>query len=103
MKKEELETQDIFNLIQSEDRFILYGYSPICANCQIAERMLHITQEVIDFDYTSINLNYHVDVINEYEIRSAPALLIFEQGKLERSVYAFESVTNLVEVLENQS
>lgn len=100
--KEQLETQDIYNLIHSEEKFILYGYAPICANCQIAERMLNLTQEIIDFEYTAIDLNYHVDFINDYKITSAPALLIFENGELKESVYRFESVTNLMDILSRQ-
>ena len=100
MMKEQLETQDIYNLIHSEGIFILYGYAPICANCRIAERMLKLTQEIHDFEYTAIDLNYHVDIINDYKITSAPALLIFEDGELKESVYRFKSVTNLLNILE---
>ncbi len=91
---------DITSRIQSEETFVLYGYAPICANCQIAERMLDIVSEMKGFSYTSINLNYHKDLIELYEIRSAPALLLFRKGRLIREVYAFQSVTHLTEVFD---
>jgi thioredoxin-like negative regulator of GroEL len=93
-------TIDITSRIQSEESFVLYGYAPICANCQIAERMLDIVSEMKGFSYTSINLNYHKDLIELYEIRSAPALLLFRKGRLIREVYAFQSVTHLTEVFD---
>ncbi|WP_411843536.1 thioredoxin family protein [Salinicoccus sp. HZC-1] len=100
MMKEEISSLDITSHIQSEDKFILYGYAPICANCTIAERMLGIVSEMKGFDYTSINLNFHKDLIEKYQIRSAPALLLFSRGELVREVYAFQSVTYLSEVIE---
>lgn len=93
-------TIDITSRIQSEETFVLYGYAPICANCQIAERMLDIVSEMKGFSYTSINLNYHKDLIELYEIRSAPALLLFRKCRLIREVYAFQSVTHLTEVFD---
>lgn len=100
MMKEEISSVDITSRIQSEDRYILYGYAPICANCTIAERMLGIVGEMKGFDYTSINLNFHKDLIEKYQIRSAPALLLFKQGELVKEVYAFQSVTYLSEVMD---
>ncbi len=98
--KEEISSLDITSHIQSDDRFILYGFAPICANCTIAERMLGIVSEMKGFEYTSINLNYHKDLIDDYHIRSAPALLLFSRGELVREVYAFHSVTYLSEVMD---
>lgn len=100
MMKEEVSSLDITSHIQSEDKFILYGFAPICANCMIAERMLGIVQEIKGFEYTSINLNFHKDLIEKYEIRSAPALLLFKHGELVKEVYAFQSVTYLSEVMD---
>ncbi len=96
----ESKTIDITSRIQSEETFILYGYAPICANCQIAERMLDIVSDMKGLSYTSIDLNYHKDLIELYEIRSAPALLLFRKGRLIREVYAFQSVTHLTEVFD---
>lgn len=96
----EPKTIDIISRIQSEETFVLYGYAPICANCQIAERMLDVVSEMKKVSYTSINLNYHKDLIEMYEIRSAPALLLFSEGRLVREVYAFQSVPHLTEVFD---
>ena len=97
----ESRTIDITSRIQSEETFILYGYAPICANCQIAERMLDIVSDMKGFSYASIDLNYHKDLIEEYEVRSAPALLLFRDGRLVREVYAFQSVLHLTEVFDD--
>ncbi|MFC3389310.1 thioredoxin family protein [Salinicoccus sesuvii] len=96
----ESKTQDITSRIQSEETFIIYGYAPICANCQIAERMLDVVAELRQFSYTSIDLNYQKDFIEAYEIRSTPALLLFKNGQLVKEVYAFQSVPYLTEVMD---
>lgn len=96
----ESKTQDITSLIQSEETLIVFGYAPICANCQIAERMLNVVAELRNFPYTSIDLNYQKDFIETYEIRSTPALLLFKSGELVKEIYAFQSVPYLTEVMD---
>ncbi|WP_246153176.1 thioredoxin family protein [Salinicoccus hispanicus] len=96
----ESRTQDITSRIQSEETLIIFGYAPICANCQIAERMLDVVAEMRDFSYASIDLNYQKDFIETYEIRSTPTLLLFKKGELVKEIYAFHSVPYLTEVMD---
>lgn len=98
--KEEINLLDITSHIQSEDKFILFCYAPMCMNCTIGERMLKIVSDMKDFSYTSVDLNYHKDLIERYEIRSTPALLLFESGELVNEIYAFHGVTYLSEVFD---
>ncbi|TVT28711.1 thioredoxin family protein [Salinicoccus cyprini] len=96
----ESRVQDITSRIQSEETLIIFGYAPICANCQIAERMLDVVAELRNFSYASIDLNYQKDFIETYEIRSTPALLLFKNGELTKEIYAFQSVPYLTEVMD---
>ena len=98
--KEEISSLDITSHIQSEDKFILFCYAPMCMNCTVGERMLNIVSEMKDFSYTSIDLNYHKDLIENYEIRSTPALLLFKSGELVEEIYAFHDVTYLSELFD---
>lgn len=98
--KKSSEKIDIISRIQAEDTFILYCYAPICANCRIAEKMLDIVAEMKNFSYTAVDLNYEKELIETYQIRSAPALLLFKNGELKEEIYAFHSVPHLTEKLE---
>lgn len=72
----------------------------MCKTCDISETMLQVVTEAKQISYERINLNFYKILIEDYQIRSAPALLLFKNGKLIKEVYAFQSVTYLNEVLE---
>ncbi|MBB6422324.1 thioredoxin family protein [Jeotgalicoccus coquinae] len=71
----------------------------MCKTCDIAETMLSVAASTRQMSYERINLNFYKTLIEDYEIRSAPALLLFKKGELVKEVYAFQSVTYLNEVL----
>lgn len=98
--KEIISTEDILKNIRDKERYIIYGYATMCKTCDISETMLQVVAEMKQFSYERINLNFYKILIEDYQIRSAPALLLFENGKLIKEVYAFQSVTYLSEVLE---
>ncbi|WP_052108711.1 thioredoxin family protein [Jeotgalicoccus saudimassiliensis] len=71
----------------------------MCKTCDIAETMLSVAASTRGISYERINLNFYKTLIEVYQIRSAPALLLFKNGRLVKEVYAFQSVTYLNEVL----
>ena len=97
--KETISTKDILKNIQDKERYIIFGYATMCKTCDIAETMLGVAAGARGIDYERINLNFYTKLINDYQIRSAPALLLFKNGKLVKEVYAFQSVMYLNEVL----
>ena len=99
--KQVIQTEDILKNIQDKDRYIIFGYATMCKTCDISETMLQVVTETKQLSYERINLNYYKGLIDQYQIRSAPALLLFKKGKLVQEVYAFQSVTYLNEVLED--
>ncbi|GAA3733531.1 hypothetical protein GCM10022378_22200 [Salinicoccus jeotgali] len=62
--------------------------------------MLDVVAEMKSFSYTAVDLNYEKELIERYQIRSAPALLLFKNGELKEEIYAFQSVPHLTEKLE---
>ncbi|WP_250129974.1 thioredoxin family protein [Jeotgalicoccus sp. WY2] len=72
----------------------------MCKTCDISETMLSVVAETKQISYERINLNFYTRLIEYYQIRSAPALLLFKNGELVKEVYAFQSVPYLNEVLE---
>lgn len=98
--KETISTEDILKNIRDKERYIVFGFATMCKTCDISETMLSVVAEAKQISYERINLNFYTGLIEYYQIRSAPALLLFKNGELVKEVYAFQSVTYLNEVLE---
>lgn len=80
---------------------VIYGYTSMCATCKLAESFLDLAVQVVPLNVTKIDLNYYESFIKQYKIHSVPALLIFKDGILQEEIYAFESVTKIVEIFKN--
>lgn len=98
--KDNLTMEDILKNIQDKNKYIIFGYATMCKTCNISETMLQVVTTSKNISYERINLNFYKKLIEDYKIRSAPALLLFSNGELVREVYAFQSVPYLNEVLE---
>ncbi|WP_347548933.1 thioredoxin family protein [Pseudalkalibacillus hwajinpoensis] len=93
--------QEIKDVIH-EDQSILFFYTPFCQNCKIAERMLRIVAEArgtIHNIYTC-DLNHFPWMAEMHKIQSVPALTVFKNGKIGRTLFAFESVIRVDQFLE---
>lgn len=98
--KNELNTNELSQLIQSNPRVIIFGYAPICATCEISYRMLKIVQDTLKFEFHEIDLNYHQEWVQTHQVMSAPALLLIENGEIVERIYAFRDVAYLFEKLQ---
>ena len=98
--KETISTEDILKNIRDKEHYIVFGFATMCKTCDISETMLSVVAQAKQISYERINLNFYTGLIEYYQIRSAPALLLFKGGELVKEVYAFQSVTYLNEVLE---
>lgn len=98
--KQKITEEELTAIIKRSGVEAIYGYTPMCATCKLAESFLNIATKVIDVNVTKIDLNYYEAFIQQYKIHSVPALLIFKDGKLQEEVYAFESVTKIVEIFK---
>lgn len=83
----------------SDQPFILFGYTPFCGTCKLAEKMLDITAASLNIPVTKIDLNYYENLSQYYQIKSVPVLLFIRNGMAENISYQFESVTTLYENL----
>ena len=95
-------TEEALNeIVNSSDVNVIYGYTSMCATCKLAESFLDLAVQVVPLNVTKSDLNYSESFIKQYKIHSVPALLIFKDGTLQEEVYAFESVTKIVEIFKN--
>ncbi|WP_255420566.1 thioredoxin family protein [Macrococcus sp. DPC7161] len=79
---------------------IIFGFTPFCATCKMAEHMLKIATESLSLTYAAIDLNYEQSFIAQNEIMSVPVLVIIQEQEVKEIIYRFESVMNLYQILK---
>lgn len=77
--------------------FILFGYTPFCGTCKLAEKMLDITAASMQVEVIKVDLNYYEELCTTYEIQSVPVMLFVVDKEVKQISYRFESVTTLYE------
>ncbi|AJC96674.1 thioredoxin family protein [Staphylococcus hyicus] len=85
---------------QEQDIKLIFGYTPMCGTCKVSERMLHIANSVTQLPLEKRDLNYYPEFSQMFEIQSVPILLIMHNDKEVDRIYAFQSVTFLLERLK---
>ncbi|WP_458411997.1 thioredoxin family protein [Schinkia sp. CFF1] len=79
----------------------VYCYTPLCGTCQLAGKMLEVVQEAFPtLRIYKCNLNYFPNKAEQYLIESVPCLLIWQSGKIQEKIYAFQSVQNLFDIVK---
>jgi len=99
---QELQESQLLQMISENDvHFVLFIYTPFCGTCKIARSMLEVIQQT----YPSINLyqaniQYLPSVCERLQISSVPCLVRVGRGQSKNNLYAFHSVTFLLEHLQ---
>ena len=84
----------------NEDKHLIFGYTPMCGTCKISERMLDIANEILQLPIKKIDLNFYPEWSKEKQIMSVPVLLLMRREEEIKRIYAFQSVTYLLENLK---
>ncbi|MBF0810511.1 thioredoxin [Staphylococcus xylosus] len=84
----------------NEDKYLIFGYTPTCGTCKVSERMLDIANDILQLPIIKMDLNFHPDFSQMYEIQSVPVLLVMSKGEEQKRIYAFQSVSYLLENLK---
>ena len=97
--KTRIEKQDHINeLLSGNFTGLVYFYTPICGTCQVASKMLAVVEELLPERHVlKIDLNYHPLLSEKLKIESVPCLLVLDKGMVSDKIYAFKSVTDLLE------
>lgn len=99
----EKQEAEIIEMIKMNPQgLVIFCYTPLCGTCNLAGRMLEVIQQSLrDIRVVSCNVNAAPIIVSTYQIRSVPALLIFNQpGKRMETIYSFQSVAHLYEQLQ---
>lgn len=68
--KKQISQSELTEYINQSGLRLVYGYTPICATCALAERFLDIAMEVAPRDLIKVDLNYHENFIETYQINA---------------------------------
>lgn len=92
----ELVPQQFEQELRKEGIQFIYLYTPLCGTCQLAKKMLTIVEEAIpSLEIKMADLNYLPTYAESWGIESVPCLIVFDEGKVENKIYAFQSVDYL--------
>lgn len=96
----ELTKEQLDQLTKKENNQVIFIYTPFCATCQLAEKMLRYVSEMKDeLLLYKMNASFFPDFMHEHQIESVPALIQLNKDVVKHKLYAFESVTNIFEKL----
>lgn len=90
-----IDEQTILELIEQQETFAVYIYTPTCGTCQLARRMLSVVEALDIPPLYEINGNLNKRYLQNNKIQSVPALCLYKQGLLVETVFAFGDVINL--------
>lgn len=91
---------ELTSFINNHTSGLVYFYTPLCGTCQVASKMLHIMEEMVDVKMGKMNLNFFPELAEKYAVESVPCLLFFKNGVVIETMYAFHSVPYLYEKIK---
>ena len=49
---------EVSSFLNNHSSGLIYFYTPLCGTCQVASRMLHVIEKLVDVKIGKMNLNY---------------------------------------------
>ncbi|WAH36692.1 thioredoxin family protein [Alicyclobacillus dauci] len=87
-------------LLTLGSRFAVFFYTPLCGTCKLARRMLEIVDETLpELVIYSVDANFASSVLQQWQVKSVPALAYIVDGELESLQFAFGGVDELYDRL----
>jgi len=105
-KPRRIDTGDELDALLGERDVVLVDfYTKGCTLCQSIEPVVGNVARATDVTVAMLNPQTDLDLVDEYEIRSVPTLVLFEDGKeVGRMASGFEGTESVVAfVIENSS
>ncbi|SFL71946.1 thioredoxin family protein [Salibacterium qingdaonense] len=95
----EVSAQEIQAITNNGRTAAVFFYTPLCGTCQMASQMTGYVETIFDADFLQADINTMPVTAQEEEIRSVPCLKVFNEGRIVRTIYAFESIPSLLKRL----
>lgn len=94
---------DLDALVADHDRVLVEFHSNGCPKCQAIEPLLGNVARATDVAVGTMNPRDDPPLVHEYDVRSLPLFLLFEDGDVvARTPEAFQATEDIVEFVENQ-
>lgn len=95
---------ELDDVLAAEDRVLVMIRTAGCAVCQSMEPILDIAARATDAAVVVFNPKDDLDAVADFEVRSVPTFLLFEDGDLvARRADGFVPAEDLVAFTENES
>lgn len=95
---EEWTIDEVKDAIINEPVVGIYFYTPMCGTCQVTKKILNVVEVLLPhLKIGMYNLNYGRELAEVYQIESVPCLLLVKEGKVQKQIYAFQSVEYIYE------
>jgi len=90
----------IDDLVETEDVVLLEFYTSGCGACASMEPVLGVVAKQTDATIATCNPGTDIDLVDEYDVRSVPALLLFVDGEeVDRRMEGFVGADDLLDML----
>ncbi len=89
MRDKDITSVEFYDLLEKQNSFFVYFYSPTCLECQQAEPIIAEAVKKSDIFLVKINIKNNSGVYDEYELPGVPAILYFENGELVNGIVGF--------------
>ena len=74
--------KEVYDVIENEEKVILYFYTTFCPDCIILKPYLsRLEKDFGEYTFYSLNRDHHLELAKHLEIYGIPSFLVFKQGE----------------------
>ncbi|MCK0472063.1 thioredoxin family protein [Halalkalibacter sp. APA_J-10(15)] len=96
----ELKMEEINERLAKREDLFVFIYTPLCGTCTVAKKMLEVVEEMLPMvKIYTININQAPTFAQKWQVKSVPALYIFQKGFSVKQIYAFHSIMHVHQLL----
>lgn len=95
-------TSEFEELIKQDDKCIIDFYAPWCGPCKT--QTLILEELVIEFPnikFAKLNVDFFIEISEQYGIKNIPTLLIFEKGRVVKEMIGLIKKDTLKNILSS--
>ncbi|WP_440008088.1 thioredoxin family protein [Halomicrococcus sp. SG-WS-1] len=95
--------EELDRLVAEHDLVLAEFYTKGCALCQAIEPVLGNVARATDVTVVTVNPGDDLDLVDRFDVRSVPTLLLFEDGDLvDRMAEGFQGTGAVVDFVERR-
>lgn len=96
--------EELDELVAAHDLVLVDFYTKGCTLCQAIEPVVGNVARATEAAVGMLNPRDDLDLVEKYDVRSVPTLLLFEDGELvDRLAEGFQETQAVVEFVENRN